>query len=383
MAAAAGAEVVRALELSLRALTLIELAVPRRAAFRSAIGTREQEAVLLVRWTDRDGDWGLGECGCRADPYFNGEFVAGAVAVLRDFVFPRLPDRGTLGAVAEVAATARGWNFTAAALLEAACDLLRRKGQPDGLDRWPEPPAARVPVGIALPIFETEDAATARVAEAVAAGYRRVKMKVAPGMPLAPLRAVREVFPDLALGFDANGRLGTANGPLLDALADLAPDVLEQPFAPDRLDLCAALRARRPGLRICLDESIAGLGHLMAAHRLGALDELNLKPGRVGGPLATLQILHFCAEAGLPAWVGGMFETGVGRAANLRVAARLPAASAHDLSPPGSYLAADVVTPPMAMDADGFVPLGDERPVTLDEEALAQLTTREIVLEKS
>ncbi len=372
-----------ATEISLKQLVLMEVALPRLEPFRSALGERRRRQALFVHWTDRDGAWGIGECSCRPDPYFNGEFVEGAVCVLRDYVFPHLPGHGTFGAVVEVAEKVRGWNFTVAALLDAAGDLMRRKGLPDGLDGWPEAPLPRVPVGVSLPLFETEDDAVRRVEQAVAAGYRRVKLKVAPGMALATLAAVRGAFPALYLGFDANGSFGEDDGPLLDALAALAPDVLEQPFAPGRLDLCAALKVHRPALRLCLDESIGGLGDLMTAHRLGALDELNLKPGRVGGPLATLRILRYCAAHRLPAWVGGMFETGVGRAANLRVAARLPEARAHDLSPPRRYLAADVVTPPLEMDAQGTVPLAGERPVTLDEAALERFCTRRIVLTKT
>lgn len=369
-------------EVSLQRLILLEVTVPRVASFRSAIGVRRQRQALLVCWVDRDGDRGLGECSCRSDPYYNGEFVDGAISVLREYVFPRVPAQGTVREVVAAAARVRGWNFTTAALLDAVFDLLRRKGRADVWDAWPVAPQARVPVGVSLPLFDTEEAATERVAQAVAAGYRRIKLKVTPGMNLGALAAVRSAFPSIPLGFDANGACGEEDGPFLEALAAFEPAMLEQPFAPDRLDLCAAWRVHRPALTLCLDESIDGLGDLIAAHRLDALDALNLKPGRVGGSLATLRILAYCAAHGLPVWVGGMFETGVGRAAHLRVAARLPEAKAHDLSPPRHYLAADVVEQPLEMDAGGYVPF-DDHPVALDAAVIERFCTRRIVLTKA
>ncbi|MFB3131220.1 MAG: enolase C-terminal domain-like protein [Rhodothermales bacterium] len=368
-------------EISLRHLTLLEVVVPRKTFFRSSIGVRRQRQALFVHWTDRDDDWGVGECSCRPDPYYNGEFVDGAIGVLRDFVFPSLLARGTVREVVAAASKVRGWNFTVAALLEAVFDLLRRKGLPDVLDAWPVAPLPRVPVGISLPLFDTADEAAERVEQAVAAGYRRVKLKVAPGMNLDTLAAVRSAFPSIYLGFDANGACTDEDRSFVDALAAFEPAILEQPFAPDRLDLCVALRKHRPALKVCLDESISGLGDLMTAHRLGALDELNLKPGRVGGPLATLRILDYCAAHALPVWVGGMFETGLGRAANLRVAARLPEAKAHDLRPAQHYLTADVVEQPLAMDTEGYVHV-DDRPVMLNDAVIDRFCTRRIVLAK-
>ncbi len=371
-----------ATEISLKRLTLQVVAVPNKVPFRSAIGERRERRALLVRWTDRDDAWGIGECSCRPDPFFNGEFVEGAISVLRNYVFPQLPDRGSVRDVVAVAMKMRGWNFTITALLEALFDLMRRKGLPDLLDGWPRPPQLRIPVGISLPIFDTPDAAAERVGKAVEAGFRRVKLKVTPGMDLATLHAVRNAFPSIYLGFDANGAIGEGDQAFVEALAALEPTVLEQPFAPGRIDLCAALKKHRPALRICLDESVDGLGALITAHRLGALDELNLKPGRVGGPLTTVRIMEYCRVHGIPAWVGGMFETGIGRAANLRVAARLPEALAHDLSPPRRYLAQDVVQRPLTMDADGYISF-DDQPIMPDEAVLERFSVQRIVLTKA
>jgi O-succinylbenzoate synthase len=376
-----------AMPASLARLELSVVHVPQREVFRSAVGVRRERQALFVRWVDADGAWGIGECSCRPDPFFSGEFVDGAVAVIREHVFARLPRAGTVGEVAEALARVRGWPFTVAAVLDAVFDLLRRAGCEDLLDGWPgievgSEPLSRVPVGISLGLFDSPQAAVARVARAVAEGYRRVKLKVAPTMKVATAEAVREAFPGLALGFDANGSCEEGDFDLLLRLARLSPVSLEQPFAPRRLDLHAALLERLPELPVCLDESVTGLGDLVAAHRLGALAELNLKPGRVGGQVETVRLVDYCARHAIPAWVGGMFETGVGRLQNLRVAARLPGAQAHDQSPSLRYFTRDVVRLPFTMSADGFTELGAGRPVELDEQALAELTVRSWTLDK-
>ena len=369
-------------EVSLATLSLIELSIPQ-LAFRSAIGERLNRRALLVRWTDRDGCWGLGECSCRPDPFFNGEFVDGAYDVIRDFVFPLLPARCSIADLASLLRRFRGWNFTVATVLEAACDLLRRKGLPDPLLDAGPPLVERVPVGISLGLFDGASEAVERVTLAVEQGYQRVKMKVAPSMNLEPLRAVRSEFPDLHLGFDANGSCGEGDRDFVRQLVELRPSCLEQPSSPDRLDLSRALHREFADLRICLDESVSAVGDLIAAHRLEALDEVNIKPGRVGGQIAVVEILEYCASNGIPAWVGGMFETSVGRVANLRVAARLIGAAGHDLSPPSAYLAEDVAREPLRMSADGFYEVGEESPVEVDEDAIDRLHVRKLDLEHS
>ncbi len=364
--------------LTLERLELRLVVLPQVEPFRSAVGVRRERRALFVRWHDADGAWGIGECSCRPDPFFSGEFVAGAWRVLTDYAAPLLPRRGSLADAAAALARIRGWNFTTAAVLDAACDLLRRRGEPDLLDCWPQPRTPRVPIGISLGLFDSAPAAVERVRRAVGEGYRRVKLKIAPAMDRAPLAAIRDAFPDLHLAFDANGSCGAADLGFVAALAELAPAAVEQPFAPGRLDLAADLKRRRPGLRICLDESITDLGLLAAAHRLGALDELNVKPGRLGGPLETFRVLGFCRRHAIPAWVGGMFETGVGRWANLRVASRLPEATAHDLSPSRRYFPVDVVAAPVEMAADGTIDLADDSPVELDEAELDRLTEERV-----
>jgi O-succinylbenzoate synthase len=69
-----------------------------------------------------------------------------------------------------------------------------------------------------------------------------------------------------------------------------------------------------------------------------------LKPGRLGGIVAARQAHAACVAAGVSVFVGGFFEAGLGRAANLALAARLAQSAVGlvgDLSDPADYLEVD------------------------------------------
>ncbi|MFQ5630467.1 MAG: enolase C-terminal domain-like protein [bacterium] len=292
-----------------------------------------------------------------------------------------LPKSGTLNDYLTILSKVRNWPFTTATVLDAALDLLRRKGQQDAIDLWPDAKTVRIPVGISLGLFPSPKIAVSRVHEAHLRGYRRIKLKIHPGMDTDTIAAVRSEFPNMILGFDANGSGTAGDLRFFQSLASFAPVMLEQPFALSRLDLCQQLRQQAPELRICLDESIASFGDLLTAHQLRTFDEINLKPGRVGGQLETVRILHFCAKNNVAAWVGGMFETGIGRSANLRVAALLPHAQAHDLSPGDRYYHRDVLMQPITMDKSGTI-LWQKEPPELDEAFIDEIQVQKIELTK-
>jgi O-succinylbenzoate synthase len=197
-----------------------------------------------------------------------------------------------------------------------------------------------VPAGAALGLHDDVDDLLAEAELALRAGAARLRLKVAPRRALDPLLALRQhVGPALLLQADANGSFD-ADDPAhlaeLVALDEVGLACLEQPLAPDDL-LAHARLAARLATPICLDEPLTSLGAIEAAHALGACSVVCLKPARVGGWVAARAVHDRCAELGLPVWVGGMLETGVGRAANLAVAALPGMALPPDLDPRGWY----------------------------------------------
>ncbi len=92
---------------------------------------------------------------------------------------------------------------------------------------------------------------------------------------------------------------------------------------------------------MALDESLTSVRRLEEALRYGACEVACLKPARIGGLLAARRAQLLCAEAGVAAFVGGFFETGLARTANAVVAGLAGFTIAGDLSDPADYLDVD------------------------------------------
>jgi O-succinylbenzoate synthase len=106
---------------------------------------------------------------------------------------------------------------------------------------------------------------------------------------------------------------------------------------------------------VCLDESITSAQAAADAISIGACRIVNIKPGRVGGYLEARRVHDVCAAHGVPVWAGGMLETGIGRAANLALAALPGFVFPGDTSGSARYYHQDI-TPPFVL-ADGYLPV--------------------------
>jgi O-succinylbenzoate synthase len=99
---------------------------------------------------------------------------------------------------------------------------------------------------------------------------------------------------------------------------------------------------------------------VLDALRNGSCAMACLKPGRLGGLRATRRAHAACAAAGVPAFVGGFFETGLGRSSNLALAARLSQDATglvSDVGDPAQYLSVDPCGYPPVVDGWVRVPV--------------------------
>lgn len=355
------------------ALVRTRLALVR--PFTTAFGRQTERDVLLVRVTadGRDGAAvgslvGWGECTTTAAPVYNEEFTDGAALVLTDHLVPALlgPGREVDGpTLHRRLAHVRGHAMARAALEVAVIDAqLQAVGRSlaDHLGAVRD----RVPAGVSVGIPDgPADRASELLVEEVTgyleAGYVRVKVKVRPGFDIDPLTRLRAAVGDrIALQVDANAGYDPDDAghiAALDALDELGLTLLEQPFAPARLRAHArhAARWRTP---VCLDESIHDADDAADAIAMAACRIVNIKLGRVGGLAEAVAIRDVCRDAGIPVWCGGMLESGIGRAANLAIAALdgfdLPA----DLSASDRYWRADLTEPFVLVDGHLHVPDG-------------------------
>ena len=92
---------------------------------------------------------------------------------------------------------------------------------------------------------------------------------------------------------------------------------------------------------------------------LGACKILNLKPVRVGGFTECLAIYEICVENGIPLWIGGMLETGIGRAANISFASLPGINLPSDISATNRYFDPDLTEPDFVLGKDSTLAVAD------------------------
>ena len=339
-------------------------------AFRTARSTTTYKDALLVRAVTDDGA-GWGECAAETTPAYSGETLDGARLVIRDHLAPRVFAGHDFTDV-------RGNHFAKYAVASACLDAeLRAAGE--SFRSWLAPTRAgalraRVPAGVAIGITADERELRVLAAAYVGAGYRRLKCKIAPGADIAIVAAVRaEVGDAITLAVDANGSYDLTQSDALRALDECGLQCIEQPLAPDSLRDHAAL-ARGLQTRVCLDETVTSAGVAMDALAWQACDMVNIKPGRVGGADVARTVHDLCVVAGVPAVIGGMLETGVGRAVNVALASLPGFTEAGDLSASDRYFAEDI-TEPFVLDGGQLtVPAGPGIGVTPRPEMLRRYT---------
>jgi len=207
------------------------------------------------------------------------------------------------------------------------------------------------------------------------AGYLRIKLKIEPGWDIEPVAAVRQRFgDDLLLQVDANTAYTLADARHLARLDPFDLLLIEQPL-PEEDILGHAELARRIRTPICLDESIVSARSAADAISLRACQIVNIKPGRVGGYLEARRIHDVCLAHGVPVWCGGMLETGLGRAANVALAALPGFTLPGDVSASDRFYRTDITEPFVLRDGGLDVPTGPGLGVAPIPELLAEMTT--------
>ena len=361
--------------MKLTGVELRHVSMPLVAPFRTSFGTQTTRDVLLLRVvTDESEGWG--ECVAMTDPLYSSEYVDGAADVLRRFLVPALAAAGPIDAhaVATVLTPYRGHRMAKAALETAVLDAeLRAEGR--SFARELGAVHDRVPCGVSVGIMDSVPALLDAVGNYLDEGYLRIKLKIEPGWDVEPVRAVRERYgDDVLLQVDANTAYTLADARHLARLDPFGLLLIEQPLDEEDV-LGHAELARLIETPVCLDESITSARSAAAAIRLGACQVVNIKPGRVGGYLEARRIHDVCVAHGVPVWCGGMLETGIGRAANVALAALPGFVLPGDTSASGRYYRTDITEPFVLADGQLAVPTGPGSGVSPVPELLDEVTT--------
>ncbi len=342
----------------IKSIELREIHLPLVHFFETSFGRTYNRRIILLTVHTEDGT-GYGECTAGEDPFYSSETTETAWHMLCDFIVPCLLER-KLERPSDAAAqmTPIRSNRMAKATIETALwDLeARRLGLP--LYRHLGGTRREIPCGVSIGIQDSIEALLGKVRTEVAAGYRRVKIKIKPGWEIEPLRAIRSEFPDLPLMVDANSAFTLGDIALFRKIDEFRLMMIEQPLAHDDIVDHAVLQ-REIETPICLDESIHSADDARKAIGMGSCRIVNVKLGRVGGYTEALQINDYCTRYGVPIWCGGMLESGIGRAHNIAMSTLSGFILPGDVSASKRYYSEDTIVPPVSVTPHGIIHVRD------------------------
>lgn len=371
--------------IDVKKVVLHRVRLPFSKPFKTPKETLTYRESVIVEVVDKKGRVGLGECTAFDTDWYLPETLGDDIQVMREVLAPRVI-AGTYLHPREVAAdlaSIEGMERFPMAMsaIEMACWDLYGKvvEQPlwallgeefDRLTRVAafceeEPPAvgqAALPARRTRPrqVYSgavvgmgTPARTVAEVRDCVRQGYRRIKLKVAPGKGLPAVRAVRRAFPELLITLDANQSFS------LHHMAELrAYDPLDIGWIEEPLDLASAGVSRHEhglarlasfqhtlAMPICVDESFLNAEE---AKRMFAYPELRcamVKIGKFGGIQRSLEFVHHALSEGREVCMSGMYDTGISRFAHAAFQTLPGVVIPGDLGATARYFDADLTVP--------------------------------------
>lgn len=345
--------------------------------FETSFGSTKERHIILVNVTDGNHS-GWGEVTAAEGPFYSYETWETAWHVLRDYIIPSVigKDIRKPADFGSLVRGIRGHNMAKAGLETALWDLeARRQGIP--LWKFLGGQRDRIDCGVSIGIQPSIDGLLAKIDTELKAGYRRIKIKIKPGLDLELVRQVRASFPDIRLMCDANSAYTLADADLFKKMDDYNIMMFEQPLHhEDILDHAELQKQIRTP--ICLDESIHSAEDARKAIKIGACKIINIKLGRVGGHQGARAVHEVCRDHGIPVWCGGMLESGIGRAHNIALSGLENFSLPGDVSASKRYWPEDIIDPPVQVSVEGQITQSNRPGIgySVKEDLINRLTVR-------
>ncbi len=357
--------------------------LPLISPWRTAYGEDASIHSVMVKLCG-DGVEAWGEAAPFYAPTYSPESARSVYETAREFFLPRIVGRtlDTAEEVAERISIFKGNPFSKAAVETAWWALdSKLRGVPLWRALGADEPVVRC--GADFGVQDTIDELLALIQGAVDAGFPRIKLKVKHAWDIEMLDAVRSAFPDPVIHVDCNSGYDLkADFDTLAAFDRFNLAMIEQPL--DHTDLVDhAELQRRIETPVCLDESVTRPRDFELALKIDACRVINVKPGRVGGLDNAVRIHNMARDAGMPAWVGGMLESGVG-AGICAALGTLPGFTyPADVFPSSKFYAEDITDRSVEQDENCNVVLDETPGVGFDpvQERLDAVTAMREVIE--
>jgi O-succinylbenzoate synthase len=344
--------------MKIEAITLREIQMPLVHFFETSFGRTYSRRILLVT-VHCEGVDGWSESVVGEDPFYSSEWIDDAWPTLIKYLIPPLlgqhieSGRDCPGMFAKV----RSHRMAKAALENALWDAeATQKKQP----LWKLLGGTRreIPCGVSIGIQDSVEQLLEKIEIELAAGYRRIKIKVKPGWDLNVLERIRSRWSDITLSCDANSAYTLDQVEHLRKFDQFNLLMIEQPLWDDDIYYHARLQ-KELRTAICLDESIVSARSAAIAVETGACRIINVKVGRVGGFSEAIKIHDICRSQRVPVWCGGMLETGIGRAHNIALSTLENFSLPGDVSASKRYWKEDIIDPEVTVSPQGMIAVSD------------------------
>src|ERR1700693_434488 len=347
------------LTMKIEAITLREIQMPLVHFFETSFGRTYSRRILLVT-VHTEGIDGWGECVTGEDPFYSSEWIDSSWPTMTKYLIPALLGRRIDSArdCPAIFAKVRDHRMAKAALENAVWDAeATQKNKP----LWKLLGGTRreIPCGVSIGIQDSIEQLLEIIQIELAAGYRRIKVKVKPGWDLNVLERIRSRWADITLSCDANSAYTLDQVEHLRKFDQFNLLMIEQPLWNDDIYYHARLQ-KELRTAICLDESIVSARSAAFAVETGACRIINIKVGRVGESAQALRIHDVCRAQKIPNWCGGMLETGIGRAHNIALSTLENFQLPGDVSASKRYWKEDIINPEVEVSPQGTIASSDQ-----------------------
>ena len=363
------------------AITLREIQMPLVHFFETSFGRLYSRRIILIT-VQADGVTGWGECVAGEDPFYSSEWIDSVWPTITHYLAPAILGKtvATGREVPQLFARVRAHRMAKASIENAVWDAEARQTQ-QPLWKLLGGTRREIPCGVSIGIQDSVDQLLGKIETELAAGYRRIKIKVKPGWDVNVLEKIRSRWADITLSCDANSAYTLDQVEHLRSFDQFNLLMIEQPLWDDEIYYHARLQ-KQLRTAICLDEAIIGARSAAFALDIGACKIINIKVGRVGGFTEALAIHDICHTQNIPVWCGGMLESGIGRSHNIALSTLPNFSLPGDVSASKRYWKEDIVDPEVEVSSQGMIAIKDE-PGTgykIREDLIEKLTVRKQTL---
>lgn len=350
--------------------------------FETSFGREHVKKALILK-IEAGGIEGFGECVAMDGPWYNYETIDTCIYMLKKFLAPLILHKDVWhpSEVISLSERIRGHNMAKAALEMAIWDLYAKE-QMVSLKTALGGVREKIEAGVSIGIQRNITHLIKLIEKYLSEGYKRIKIKIKPGWDVRVVSEIRDVFPEIPLTVDANGAYTLNDLEVFKKLDKYDLMMIEQPLNYDDLYYHSILQ-KNILTPICLDESITSPMKAEKAIKMGSAKIINIKPGRLGGHMLSRRTHDICDAYNVPVWIGGMLETGIGRAHNAALASLPNFKLPGDISASDRYFDEDIVEPEFKLNPNGTinVPKGEGIGVEIKWDLIDKITEKKIVLD--